>query len=292
MSTVISGGALQEAVQTGTFIKEGSIECAEGVKYDFRMGSRILKASFKRPIDMAQMSEIEQSSVTVEPGEVVFVLSHESINLPNDVMAVLSPKRKLSHEGIMVLGGLCIDPLYKGKLLVGLYNFSSTAFALIPGKKLIAAVFYRLSGDELGHFDAPETVVRDFPEDIVKLISMYKPVGMQAIQDLMHDLRQEIDSLRIEITTDKEWKTEFKNSLSQHNDQIGKLLKSLEDEQDNRKADDKVLKEKLDIVGQKVETNIIQVVAHVKLFAYVASLILGGIITYYGPKLIKIFTTG
>jgi deoxycytidine triphosphate deaminase len=116
--------------------------------------------------------------MTVEFGEVVFVLTMEQLDLPNNIMAVLSPKRKLSHHGIIALGGFCIDPLYKGPLWIGLYNFSSTAFPLKSGRKLIAALFYELMGDELTDFSVPESAGQgDFPDELVDLIRNYKPVS-------------------------------------------------------------------------------------------------------------------
>jgi hypothetical protein len=47
MAKVISESALKLAVEEGTFIKGGTPACAEGLKYDFRLGKRILKASIR-----------------------------------------------------------------------------------------------------------------------------------------------------------------------------------------------------------------------------------------------------
>src|SRR2546429_8482274 len=131
MPRAITGEELGKAVQDRTFIKGGSLQCVEGMKYDFRLGSRVLKSSLGAPIDLKHLTETERGKIAVEPGEVVFVLTEERLELPNDMKAELSPKRKLSHEGILVLGGFSIDPRYSGKLLIGLYNFSSTPFPLI-----------------------------------------------------------------------------------------------------------------------------------------------------------------
>ncbi len=46
MPTIIAGEKLTEAVISQTFIKGGDVNCAEGVKYDFRVSSKILKASY------------------------------------------------------------------------------------------------------------------------------------------------------------------------------------------------------------------------------------------------------
>jgi deoxycytidine triphosphate deaminase len=105
MPRLITENELKTAVELNTFIKNGNVNNAEGVKYDFCLGSELLKAVFGRPIDMLKLPENNRTSLNIEPGEVVFVLTKEELDLPNNIHAVLSPKRKLSHDGIMVLGG-------------------------------------------------------------------------------------------------------------------------------------------------------------------------------------------
>src|SRR6266404_3318447 len=117
MPTMVTGDELLHAVENKPFIIGGAASCAEGIKYDFRVSSRILKASFGGPIDASKLSVAERAALAIEPGEMVFVLSEERLNLPMDMKAELSPKRKLSHAGILALGGFCIDPGYQGPLL-------------------------------------------------------------------------------------------------------------------------------------------------------------------------------
>lgn len=127
MSTMITGDELRRGIEEETFVKGGDVDCAEGVKYDFRLGPMILKAAFGQPVDLRTR---EPAELFIDPGEVVFVLSEERLVLPADVVAQLSPKRRLSHDGILSIGGLFIDPAYQGKLLIGLFNISSTRFPL------------------------------------------------------------------------------------------------------------------------------------------------------------------
>src|SRR5579871_2932856 len=102
MSKMLTGERLNEAVTNQSFIQGGDPLCAEGVKYDFRLSERFLKAKFGRPINA---SEVPVDQLFVEPGEMVFALSEERLNLPSNVVAELSPKRKLSQSGIQVIGG-------------------------------------------------------------------------------------------------------------------------------------------------------------------------------------------
>src|SRR5438105_1926894 len=101
MAELVAGTNLRQAVEQSTFIQHGDLASAEGVKYDFRLSDHVLKAKFKRPVDASKLTETEKVDLVVEPGEVVFVLTEESLNLPYNMMAQLSPKRKLSHAGIL-----------------------------------------------------------------------------------------------------------------------------------------------------------------------------------------------
>jgi deoxycytidine triphosphate deaminase len=166
VATLVTGERRSKAIEPGGFIREGAGTCVEGAKYDFRMSPLILKASFGTPINLEKLPEDQRAKVTADPGEVVFVRTIERLDLPNNIIAMLSPKRKLSHQGIIVLGGFAIDPKYRGPLFIGLYNFSSTPFHLQSGKRLIAAVFYELADSELTDFPIPEPMgeQEDFPD--------------------------------------------------------------------------------------------------------------------------------
>ncbi|MBI5912338.1 MAG: hypothetical protein HY848_20610 [Betaproteobacteria bacterium] len=236
MPTMITGKELRAAVEEGSFIQGGDFSCVEGVKYDFRLSARILKARYTSPIDATKLTETEKQNLNVEPGEAVFVLTEERLKLPENMVAQLSPKRKLSHAGILTLGGFTIDPRYEGRLLLGLFNFSSTPFALIPGKKVIAATFYKLEGSEVGEFPAPVAPLDDFPDELIQVMQKYHPVALQSVTDLVKRLQEDMLTLRDEVKSHETWYQRFKDSLDAHNAQIGGLANDLKAEVEVRKG--------------------------------------------------------
>lgn len=236
MPTMVTGQELRDAVEKATFIRGGDVSGVEGVKYDFRMGSRILKAQFTSPIDASKLSETEKKELNVAPGEVVFVLTQERLALGNNMVAQLSPKRKMSHAGILTLGGFTIDPGYEGGLLIGLFNFSSTPFPLIPGKKIIAATFYKLEGTEIGSFPRPVEPLDDFPDELVQVMQKYHPVAMQSVAEALKRIQTELSALQTEVRSHEAWYQRFKDSLEAHNNQIGSLSADLAAEREVRKS--------------------------------------------------------
>lgn len=236
MATMVTGSELRKAVESGDFIKDGDPDAVEGVKYDFHLSSHVLKAKFKRPIDCRSLTEAEKRDLEVEPGEVVFVLTQERLSLPLNVVAQLSPKRKLSHAGILTLGGLCVDPGYEGRLLIGLCNFSSTPFPIIPGKKVIAATFFRLNEAEAVGLEKPGESLEDFPDDLVQVMQRYKPVAVAPLESALTALRNDVEGIRRDIRSHEDWYTRFKDSLESHNVQIGDLSRDLRAEIEARRA--------------------------------------------------------
>lgn len=288
MAHLITGERLRQAVQNETFIKGGDPYCAEGVKYDFRLSSHILKASFKRPVDAQKLSETEKKELVIEPGEMVFALTEERLALPADMIAELSPKRKMSHAGVLVIGGFCIDPLYEGPLLVGLYNFSSTPFLLVPSKKVIAATFYQLDESERNDFPRPERF-EGFPEDLLQVMQKYQPTSVPTLAEAVAKLRTELEGLRTEIQSHDQWYRRFEESLERHDKQIGELITSLTAEKDTRRAGEDKLTEAL----HKIEGTlswlrgaawVVSIIISVAVVAIVIPLIL--------PWLSKIFRLG
>jgi hypothetical protein len=65
--------------------------------------------------------------------------------------------------------------------MMGLHNFSSTAFPLIPDRKLIVARFYRLATGELrGEYVRPKSLF-DFPDERISAMAKCEPVALQSL---------------------------------------------------------------------------------------------------------------
>jgi deoxycytidine triphosphate deaminase len=285
MASLITGERLQHAVEGSTFIKNGLVKSVEGAKYDFRMSPVVLKSSFVTPVNIEKLPEDKRAQAVVEPGEVVFVKTMEMLDLPNSMIATLSPKRKLSHLGIIALGGFAVDPKYKGPLFIGLYNFSSTPFPLIPGRKLIAAMFYSLGDDEVTDFPdlQPISDQDEFPDDLISLIRNYKPIELKGLNEAVLHLQGQFDTLQNEVRDDRTWKKEFRDAQDLQTKQIDKLLEGLQDEKAIRKDEDAALRIKLEgmsnlFAGTKLIWRIVWTISAIIIG------ILGG---HYGPKLFE-----
>lgn len=255
MNSIIFENELITAVKEATFIKNGSVENCEGLKYDFRVSKRVLRADFIRPLEFSDANAEEQEKLVIEPGEVAFVITEESLELPNNIFCQLSAKRKLSHGGIIILGGFTVDPQYKGKLVFGLYNISSRRYPIIPGKKLVAGIFYKIDKNEAATFSKNPEPLYDFPDDLLAMIKEYKPITNTAIESFSANidrLQADVRDIRTQLDNDRTWKEDFKHGLDKNSEQIhqisdaiAELTNSLKTEIQERQRETSGLREKL-----------------------------------------------
>lgn len=246
MVDILSHEDLVNAIQKNQIIQNGKIENCEEIKYDFRLGEKILKASFKRPIIYSQLNIEEQAKCEIAPGEVVFVMTEEKLSLPQNVFCQLSNKRKIGHGGIVVLGGLMIDPNYQGNLIFGLYNVSSVPYPLKPGKKLVAGIFYKTDGSASNSF-FPESI-EDFPEELTDSMAKYQPFSPTDATDKIRLLSDRLSFLENKLNSDNEWKNTFKSSLEDVVRKLDNITASLQNEISARQAGQNSLEKKLAVL--------------------------------------------
>ena len=210
MSKVISGKRLQEAIKNNKFLTGGDTANCDGIKYDFRLDDCILKAKFGIPINYYSLPvEKQGTELVVSPGEMVFVMSKERLNLPRNIFSQLSPRRKMTEFGIITLGGLAIDPGYNGKLLFGLYNISSENFKLVPNAKLVGAVFFELEENELLPDYTPPKAIDGYSSTLIEKVAKYQPVGITTLEESIKEIERQLEA--------------FKKGLSKNTDAIEKL---------------------------------------------------------------------
>jgi deoxycytidine triphosphate deaminase len=275
MSRLLNSNELKAAVQDATFIKDGDPNCIEANKYDFRLGHRLLKAKFLGiEVDLRDIIKTDPTAALIEPGEVVFVMTEETLDLPQNIKAELSFKRKMAHLGIMLMGGFCVDPQYRGKLIFGMYNFSSKEFPLKYGHKLIAAQFYQLAPEEVSkEAPIPEPLL-NFPENVVEIIKMYQPMSL-------HGLKAEIEAIRVRLDDRQRWVEQFEKLFSQSQDQvrdinrqIQDLLTALSQEKEKRITEDGLLRGEIN----KVQMRIVAISAGIGVAGAIALVIISKII--------------
>jgi len=280
MAKVMTEETIKAWIAGGKVIEYADAGSAEGIKYDFHLGRMFLKAHFGRPVNFDDLSNEERRHAIIKPGEVVYVLTQEKLTLPDNTFVQLSAKRKMSHLGIQLLGGLTIDPGYKGHLLFGLCNLSSTDFTLMPGKKLVGAVFYELQEGETVEYKIPDPL-DDFPEDVTSLIRQYRPVESLMLSEEVKRLSKEMSDITRRLESDAEWKNTFKANIDSITTKLSEISNTLQIEINMRKEGEDSLKKSDEKLGAAV-TGINQSISSFKTTIRVLNYIGGVIATLAG----------
>lgn len=69
----------------------------------------------------------------------------EDVNMPEDLLAIMTPRSTLFRSGVYVLGGQ-VPPGYKGGLTMGIYNFREEDFRLEMGARVVHIMFFEVKG--------------------------------------------------------------------------------------------------------------------------------------------------
>jgi len=235
MAETLTGIKIKKLVEEGKIIENGSINNCGALKYDFTLSDEILKADFNAPIKMTDLSAEARREALIQPGEVVYVLTKETVNLPTNMYMSLSANRGMSEYGVLTLGGFAVDPGYSGKLMFGLYNYSSTPFTLIPGTKLIGGVFYELNENETIDAESLERPksIDAFPARLINIISKYSPIGMSSLEESLKLIKKQMEDLKIDIRVNKDELFNLRHLVQDTQEQTNRTSRTVKDLSDN-----------------------------------------------------------
>lgn len=231
MAETITGIKIKNLVEEGKIIENGSISNCGALKYDFTLSDEILKSDFSTPIKFDELSVEERRKALIQPGEVVYVLTKEKVNLPSDMYMSLSANRGMSEYGVLTLGGFAVDPGYSGRLMFGLYNYSSTPFTLIPNSKLIGGIFYQLNENEVIDTELLERPksIDAFPARLVSIISKYSPTGMSSLDESIKTISKQMEALKEEFNKNKDELFSLRHLVQDTQEQTNRTSRTVHD---------------------------------------------------------------
>lgn len=122
--------------------------CYENVQtcsYDLRMGSQYYYDKNKGD-DVVNISSLQKGEVLkIPPDAICYVITEESVNMPDDLTASISLSLGLIKCGVMLAAQPPYDPGYKGKTVALLHNLSNEPVKIKYGQHILNIVFTKLS---------------------------------------------------------------------------------------------------------------------------------------------------
>lgn len=94
----------------------------------------------------------EQPTITVQPGQMIYVITLEEVNLPLEICGTVYSRNNIALEGILALNAGHVDPGYKGPIVIRLINLKATPWTLHLGNAIFTITFQtvdHVEGDKL-----------------------------------------------------------------------------------------------------------------------------------------------
>lgn len=122
----------------------------EPASYDLRAGIVLWKDGTiieRRDFDEAG-DFLSQPFVTLRPGQMIFVITHEELKLPERVSATVYSRNSLQKQNILALNAGHVDPGFEGPIMIRLINLSSIMWSLTLGEPIFTVVFHTVEDGE------------------------------------------------------------------------------------------------------------------------------------------------
>lgn len=136
-------------------LSKRELENPEGAGFDLRIGEiyeisgkGFLGVEERETPDMtlvATYKEGERMKVSLKPHTYYLMKTIESVNMPEDLLAIMTPRSTLFRSGVYLFGGQ-VPPGYKGGLSMGLCNFRDEEFYLEMGARVVHIMFFEVKG--------------------------------------------------------------------------------------------------------------------------------------------------
>ncbi|TVP62643.1 MAG: hypothetical protein EA343_10530 [Nodularia sp. (in: Bacteria)] len=89
-----------------------------------------------------------QETIPIPPGQFAFLITSETIKVPNNSLALISMKFKYKSRGLINVSGLHVDPGYSGKLIFAVYNAGPLHLHLARGERVFTIWYTDLDEDD------------------------------------------------------------------------------------------------------------------------------------------------
>jgi deoxycytidine triphosphate deaminase len=211
---ILSKTEIQSKIDSGELIihalrdSDGN-PVVEPASYDLRAGVVIWKDPLVQKIQRRNFDPAVtpgmQMVVTLSPGQMIFVITHEELMLPEDISGTVYSRNRLQKENILALNAGHVDPGFEGPIMIRLINLGSSEWTLPLGEPVFTVVFHTIRVKDGSSRHGPRT-----KDETIKTAMR---TAAQAFSNPFHDLyRNEINKQLAEYYSKVE--SDLRTSLS------------------------------------------------------------------------------
>ncbi len=95
--------------------------------------------------DEIKYRTIEADSITLPPHSFILATTREEVELPDDLTAFVEGRSSIGRMGLFIQNAGWVDPGFKGRITLELYNANSLPIKLEAGRRICQLVFCKMS---------------------------------------------------------------------------------------------------------------------------------------------------
>lgn len=192
--------------------EESQIDCAA---YTLRVGSEVYVTPTHRDPNPSANTKVQlerEQSFTIPSGQFGFLLTEESVMVPDNAIALISIRAKAKFRGLVNISGFHVDPGYEGRLVFSVYNAGPSPIHLQRGMPLFLIWYADLDRRTAKHKGSRGA--RDLPLELLSGVSgeIFSPQALtssmkdheakteRALSDLETSLSSRLSDAKAELT--------------------------------------------------------------------------------------------
>ncbi|MEK7672390.1 MAG: dCTP deaminase [Patescibacteria group bacterium] len=147
---ILSDKTIKEMLADGRLVIEPVDEKSiQPASVDCRLGDHFLLVE-ENQMDIITLEseikyrEITNESITIPPHSFLLATTQEYIEVPNDLTAFVEGRSSIGRIGLFIQNAGWVDPGFKGRITLELYNAGSLPIKLQAGKRICQLVFCKM----------------------------------------------------------------------------------------------------------------------------------------------------
>lgn len=142
---------------------------------------------------------IEKPYVTLQPGQMMSIITIEEIAMPKDLCGTVFSKNRLALNGIFAFNAGHVDPGFEGPIVIRLINLRRDRYTVTLGERIFTIVF-----QSLAETDLPGDGKLRPPISMEETVLQVRAFADHALSNALFDLyagriKQQLDDHRTEI---------------------------------------------------------------------------------------------
>ncbi len=146
---ILSDASLRELMEEDELvISPCTEEQIQPASVDLRLGESFLKLDENmmesmKLTDEPKYRELKSEEIVIPPHSFLLASTREKISLPADLTAFVEGRSSIGRMGLFIQNAGWVDPGFKGRLTLELYNANRLPIKLLAGRRICQLVFAR-----------------------------------------------------------------------------------------------------------------------------------------------------